>query len=171
VEEPDLDEDDEHDVSGYGYPLSTMSARTANSSRQQFRDALDAEPEKPQGLIGKLASAVGMAIAIPLALLVGLIGTVLPILVVVGLFMGPSDTWNMVRAWIPGSGSESAACEGFDDWYSASADRSQRILSMLPDDQFDAPADPASLRSYAAEADAMAAEQRRSTPPHRKPLS
>jgi hypothetical protein len=124
-----------------------------------------AAEEESQGLFGRLASVFGHGIAFVLALIVGLIGTVLPILIVVALFMGPGDTWEMVRGWIPGGGNDNPACEGFDDWYEESADRSHRLLGMLEDYQSDPSADPASLRSFATEADAMAAEQRRSSPP------
>lgn len=124
------------------------------------------DSERSPGLIERFLTWAGLIIAIPVGLLLSLLSAALPILVVVALFMGPSDTWDMVQRWIPGSSSgESATCAGFKSWYNASADRSQEAARLGESYQSSSAPDPASLRSLAKEVDALATEQQRSIPP------
>lgn len=140
-------------------------SRTPEPSRWVDAPVDGVEQTGLRRVVGKMLGSVGMAVAIPVMVILSLLSTAVPLLIVVALFMGPGDTWTMVRAWVPGSGGENAACAGFDDWYQASADRSQEAARLAESYQSSSATDPASLRSLAAEVDVMATEQRRSNPP------
>ncbi len=132
--DPDIDgydEDDEDDAQ------RGVSAPTFTRPPKLFADVLDVEEEPSQGLRAKLGTGLISVVAIPLALVVGLISivisTALPILLILALVKGPGDMWNMVRAWVPGSvgGYESAACEGFVEWFNASNSRGDRLYELV----------------------------------------
>src|SRR5699024_7899636 len=101
------------------------------------------ETEEPQGIFWKLVGAVGVVIAIPLAIIVTVVSTALPLLVVVAFFMGPGDTWDMMKSWIPGSTGENAACSEFKGWYNASAKRSQEASRLAESYQSSSTTNPA----------------------------
>lgn len=121
--------DDDFVPAGVGAPY----ARTVYRPATRSRDALDAtsERERSPGLLARSGSALAAVVAIPLGLIMIVVSTVLPILLVLALIMGPGDTLNMVRAWIPGSGGETriGTCEGFDDWFQASNDRGNTLYA------------------------------------------
>ncbi len=149
----------------------TVYRPASPQSPKLFKDALDVEQDQSPGVLGRLgrglATAVGVPLAIVLALISFVISTALPILIVVALFIGPGDTWNMVRAWIPGSGGEEGRgdCEGFEDWYEASSARAERVHALTDPAQTAAVTDPAELRDILNKVRANALTQRHSSNP------
>lgn len=62
----------------------TMFGPAPTQSQKLFKDALDAEQDQSQGLMGKLGSGLAAAVGIPLAIVLGLISiltnTALPLI-------------------------------------------------------------------------------------------
>jgi hypothetical protein len=124
-----------------------------------------AESEKSGRLADKLASGIGVIVAIPLAIIAFIVSTALPILVVVALFKGPGDTIDMVQAWIPGVGGESATCDGLDDWYAVTTEREDRVAASIESIQTGDVDDRIGMILIANDLDRATLEQLRSNPP------
>jgi hypothetical protein len=157
LEEHDIDDD-----------VSQATYRPAASQSPNITKDVPTVNTKPfQGVMNKMGTGLAAVVAIPLALLSIVISTALPILIVIALFKGPGDTWNMVRAWVPGSGDGdgSAACEGFDDWFSSSDTRASEAYTLVESVQKREVDDQAGLRSISTDFQAMVTEQRQSNPP------
>jgi hypothetical protein len=108
-----------------------------------------------------------MVIAIPVMIVLALVSTALPVLMAMALFMGPGDTWDKVSAWIPGmgEGSESVACQGFDDWNDASNERADRLTAIIGSVENDRTQSRSARLAVVDDMEAIATEQRMSNPP------
>ena len=66
---------------------------------------------------------------------------------------------------IPGLGGDSAACEGFDDWYDDTNERAERLFPLMDSLREVETADPDDADALIKELNLVADEQRRSDPP------
>lgn len=148
-----------------GREVEDLETARQTTYRAHMSSPREDESEESSGQFAKLSGVFARGVALVIALFVTLIGTALPLLIVVALFIGPGDTWDAIRGWMPGGGNDNAACAGFANWYEDSADRSQQLMGMMEDYQSDSSADSASILSLASAADSFADEQRLSNPP------
>lgn len=122
--------------------------------------------ESSSGVLASIGTALAGILAVPLAVIMVVVSTALPILIVVGLFMGPSDTWSMLRSWIPGAEeTEATGCEGFEDWMNSSNQRASELYALVDPVQKREVEDPATLRSISSDMRVVVNEQRLSDPP------
>lgn len=140
-------------------------------SQKLFKDALDVEQDQSPGMLGKLGRGLATAVGVPLAIVLGLISvvvsTALPILIILALIIGPVDTWNRIRAWVPEFGDETdnTACEGFNDWLNSSNERGNELYALIDPVQKRVVEDPTTLRRISTDIQAIITEQRQSDPP------
>ena len=126
----------------------------------------EVEDESGSGVLSKIGTALAGIVAVPLALVMVLVSTALPILIVLGLLMGPSDTWNMLRSWVPGAEeAEAAGCEAFEDWMNDTNLRASDLYALIDPVQKREVEDPASLRAIGNDIQLIVDEQRLSDPP------
>lgn len=126
----------------------------------------EVEDDSGSGVLSKIETALAGIVAVPLALIMVVVSTALPILIVVGLFMGPSDTWNMLRSWVPGAEeAEAAGCEDFEGWMNASNQRANELYTLVDPVQKREVEDPEALRSISSDMWGLVNEQRLSSPP------
>ena len=137
-----------------------------------FKD-LEPPPENEEGksrrALGALGTVAGVVVGIPLVLIWAILSIALPILIIVALVMGPGDSWNMVKAWVPGIGdqeeSEREACQGYGNWLAAANERGGRAVTLMDPVRKREVEDPAALRRISADLRTIANEQRQSVPP------
>lgn len=159
--------DDEEDYDAVDYGPGSVGTMSLNRPRSTLTDARNTERDESEGLLGKLASALGTLIAVPLGLLAAVISFAIPILIVFALLAGPGDTWRMLSAWVPGSGgdAERSGCADFDDWFDVSNERGSRLYALVEPVQKREVENPAALRDISADIRAIVTEQRQSDPP------
>lgn len=123
--------------------------------------------EKPPDLLSKVGNGLAIIVAIPLALVMSLIGLVLPFLFIAALVWGPGETWDRVQAWIPGGGgeAEAAGCEGVEDWMRATSDRGGEVVKLTEPVIRREVEDPVALRAASQDLRELLHDQEQSNPP------
>ncbi len=137
-----------------------------------FKD-FDRVPEVEEGKgrrrLGVLGQLAGAIVGIPLVLIWTVFSLALPILVISAFLVGPADTWDALKAWIPGGNEEeengSEACTGYLDWLTAANERGGRAVAMIEQVRKREVEDPAALRRIGADLRNIANEERQSKPP------
>lgn len=130
-------------------------------------DGNEVATEKQPGLLSKVGNGLAAIVAIPLMIVMSLIGLVLPLLFIAALAWGPSETWDRVQAWIPRGGGEveAAGCEGFDEWVQGTDDRGQELVRLLEPVTKREVEDPAALQATSNEVRELLRDQEQSNPP------
>lgn len=147
--------------------LSTIQPKTVDRPQRALTEQVNENDGGSLSRLARLRSALSLLIIVPVALAVMIVSTALPILLVVALLRGPTDTWQMLGDWVPsfGDAATSEDCEGFPEWLSDRNERGDRAYQLLQTVANGEVADPDSIRIMARDLQSMTSQQLLSEPP------